>query len=340
MKALQPQGNVYFPPVVQRLFNLAGADGKSDEWLQGAEASIEFLHENVRSDRIVLYASLPHVLIHGVLAPLKQLQRVNASEFAGNFIRPDDSWFIEHASGGGEADRVYLSRPMASYGAVLENGEKLIFRRTWPGAEDDSTELSQRLVHALQLHYVEERNAYCRIDELGDVDEVIKITDRPSEQTGEPVSVVTMSSEEFFEYARLADMGVVFFFDFTRNRPESITGWPNRGQFERDDPALYYNGSVVPGVGSYINGRQIVLPPIGLRQIVRRYQNRRDPKKQQFATFRALDLKTGNRIEVSCDPHVYRTILSRIRIYRWKCRRSSSGQRYYTNTRPTRQNMN
>ena len=171
-----------------------------------------------------------------------------------------------------------------------------------PGAEDVSTELSQRLVHALQLHYVEEVNAYCRIDELGDVDEVIKIIDRHSEEVGESVCVVTIGSDEFFEYARLADMGVVFFFDFTRFRPESFTRWPNRGQFERDDPALYYNGCAVPGVGSYINGRQIVLPPVGTRQIVRRYQDRRDPKKRQFATFKALDLKTGNRIEVSCDP--------------------------------------
>lgn len=302
MKALQSQGNAYSLPVIQRLFDLAGADGKSDEWLEGAEASIEFLHDNVRADQIVLYANLPHVLIHGVLAPLKQLERVNAGAFAGNFVRTDESWYIEHVSGGGEPDRVYLSPPMASYGAVLENGEKLIFRRTWPAAEDVSTELSQRLFHALQLHYVEERNAYCRLDELGDVDEVIKIIDRPSEQFGESICVVTIRSEEFFEYARLADMGVVFFFDFTRYRPESFTSWPNRGKFERDDPALYYNGSVVPGVGSYINGRQIVLPPIRTRQIVRRYQDRRDPKKRQFATFKALDLKTGDSIEVSCDP--------------------------------------
>ena len=191
---------------------------------------------------------------------------------------------------------------MANYGTALENGEKLVFRRSWPGAEDVSTELNQRLVHALQLHYVEERNAYCRIDELGDVDEVIKIIDQPSERIGESVCVVSIRSEEFFEYARLANMGVVFFFDFTRFRPKSFTGWSNRGQFERDDPALYYNGAVLPGVGSYINGRQIVFPPIGRRQIVRRYQARRDPKKRQFAAFKALDLNTDNRIEVSCDP--------------------------------------
>ena len=302
MKALQSQGNEYSPPVIQRLYKLAGADGKSGEWLEGAEASIEFLKENVRADRIVLYANMPHVLIHGVLAPLKQLKRVNASEFAGNFIRPDESWCIDHVSGGGNPDRVFLSPPMGSYGGVLENGEKLIFRRTWPRATGVSTELSQRLVHALQLHYVEEGDAYCRIDELGDVDEVIKIIDEPSEQVGESVCVVTISGEEFFEYARLADMGVVFFFDFTRNRPESFTSWPNSGQFERDDPALYYHGCVAPGVGSYINGRQIVLPPIGMRQIVRRYQDRRDPKNRPFATFKAVDLRTSNRIEVSCDP--------------------------------------
>ena len=103
MKALQSQVHAHSPPVTKRLFKLAGADGKSDEWLEGAEASIEFLEENVRADQIVLYANLPHVLVHGVLAPLTQLEGVNAREFAGNFIRSDETWYIEHVSGGWES---------------------------------------------------------------------------------------------------------------------------------------------------------------------------------------------------------------------------------------------
>ncbi len=40
------------------------------EWLSSAESAVEFLKENVHSDRMVLYASMPNVLIHAVLAPL------------------------------------------------------------------------------------------------------------------------------------------------------------------------------------------------------------------------------------------------------------------------------
>ena len=302
MKALQTQDRVYYPAEIQRLFALAGFGGKTDEWLTQAESSVDFLQENTEAEQIVLFAYLPHVAIQAVLAPLKKLRGVNAKEFANDFVFPSATWCIEHVSGGGQPDRVILASPLSLYGSVLENGEKLVFRRTWPGSTNVSTEISQRLVHALDLHYVEERSAYCRINELGDVEEVIKVIEVCSERVEESGCIVTISSQEFFEYVRLADMGVVHYFDFTRFQPGSFQGWSNAQRFERTDPNLYYDGGVQSGVGSYINGRQIVVPPVGMHEIVRRYRERRNPTNRRFADFKAQDLKTGKRIEVSCDP--------------------------------------
>jgi len=52
------------------------------EWLSSAESSIEFLKQKVESDRVVLYASMPCVLIHSVLAPLKHLNPPNEKELS------------------------------------------------------------------------------------------------------------------------------------------------------------------------------------------------------------------------------------------------------------------
>ena len=287
---------------MQQLFELSSQGADADSWLTGAESSTVFLKDNARAEKVVLYASLPHVLIHGVLAPLKQLKTPDQSELGHGFVAPDTGWHIEHVSGGGRPDRVYLAPPLSPDSTNLKGGEKLIFRRHWPGAEHPTTEISQKLVHALALHYVEERDAYCRIDEHGDLEDVIRIFDRPSEQPGESVLVITIKHQDFYEYAVLARMGVVFFFDFTRYRPGFFSDWSNQQRFESHNTHLFYEGGVKPGTGSYVNGRQIVLPPVTKRDIVRRYKQLRNPKKENYSVFKALDLKTQKHIETSCDP--------------------------------------
>jgi hypothetical protein len=165
-----------------------------------------------------------------------------------------------------------------------------------------STDISQRLIHALQLHFVDYRKAYCRLDELGEIEDIINIIDVPSDTFADSIFVVTIRAHEFFEFARLAGMGVYFFYDFTRYQSGSFNGWSNQRTFQSADPHLFYHGGVQRGSGSYINGRQVVIPPVTKAEIVRRYKERLAPKKRLYGTFKAQNLKTRERIEVSCDP--------------------------------------
>lgn len=291
-----------YPSEVQNLLKLSGRDVDIDTWLTGAESSIEFLQYNAQADRVVIYACLSHVVIHAVLARLSRLNNPDQGELGSGSLTADASWQIEHVSGGGKPDRVYLAPPLSNDSATLKGGEKLIFRRSWQGAKDASTEISQKFVHALDLHYVEERNAYCRLDEFGDIEEVIKVFRIPNKRFNISDIVITIGSQELHTYARLAGMGLVFFFDFTRYNPDAFSGWHNEGQFERCAPHICYHGGVQPGVGSYVNGRQIVLPLVTKRQIVQRYKDRLNPRNRSYAVFKAIDLKTGKRIEASCDP--------------------------------------
>lgn len=164
-------------------------------------------------------------------------------------------------------------------------------------------ELSQKLVHALDLHFIPERSAYCRLDEDGDVVEVIKVIDKSGDDSTEAVTVVPILAKDFAEYMQLAGMGMVIFFDFTRVRLGSFQGWSSdHERFEHRARDLFYHGGVMPGHGSYVNGRMIVRPGVTLEEIVRAHKNARDPANRNYATFKAIDLKTGDRVEVSCDP--------------------------------------
>ena len=265
-----------YPPEVQLLLKLSGQDGYSDEWLTGAESAIEFIKQNAAAERVVLYANLPHVAIHGVLAPLRRLGRIDQTELIDEFVAPRQTgWHIEHAWGEGRADRVYLAPPFGADSGPLAGGEMLVFLRFWAGSRRNITEISQKLLHALDLYFVDDRNAYCRLDESGEIHDVIRIFEMPGDRPDVSTLVTTISGRAFYEYARLAAMGVVFFFDFTRYGP-GFPGWSSLTRFEHTEQHLSYDGGVQATVGSYARGRQVVIPPMTMRDIARRYRMRRN----------------------------------------------------------------
>jgi hypothetical protein len=155
--------------IMKRLLEISKVPAKNAaEWLSSAEDSVQFLKENGASEWTVIYASLPCVFIHAVLAPLKHLNAANHAELRGAFVNLGSSWMIEHESGGGEPDRVYLCSPLQRQGETLRDGEKLIFLRSFAGSTRSHFELSQKLVHALDVYYVQDRKAFCKLDENGD----------------------------------------------------------------------------------------------------------------------------------------------------------------------------
>lgn len=82
-------------------------------WLGDAENSVEFLKNNSKHEEMVLYASGPSVLIHGVLTPTSQVSPADQDDLMRDFIDPEASWCIERAYGGGEGHRTCptTSRP-------------------------------------------------------------------------------------------------------------------------------------------------------------------------------------------------------------------------------------
>ena len=96
-------------------------------------------------------------------------------------------------------------------------------------------------------------------------------------------------------------MGMVVFFDFTRTQKGGFSGWVGTKRIECTSRDLFYQG-VVDNATSYVNGRMIVRPSVTYDEIVGRYVEKRDPKSRTYVTFKAIDLKTRDRIEVSCKP--------------------------------------
>lgn len=281
------------------------ADGDRSAWLLDAENSVEYLKDNIRGDEIVIYAGGGAVLIHGVLAPIHQVSPADHNDLLRSHVMPDDSWSIQKVWGGGEGHRMYLEPPLSHPGCTsLVGGEKLIFRRSFNGVERGRppVELSQKLVHSLGLYWVEERGGYCRLDNRGDIEDVIRVIWLKQPSTEYDAAVVTILMEDLAKYMALADMALVLRFDFTRFDPEKFGGWAQHVQSrERSAPDLFYNTGHSANA-SYVNGCMIVRPNVTVDQLVQAWRDEEDVSKKQYATFKIVDWKNKQHVETSCGP--------------------------------------
>lgn len=280
----------------------APATGEA-QWLIDAENSVAFLKENARSEEIVIYAIGPATLVHAVLAPQIQVTPANQGNLMDAFVGPDECWAIQKSYGGGEGHRVYLEAPLGSWES-LSGGEKLVFRRSFYGVQkgESPVELSQKLVHALDLHFIPERNSYCRLDERGDIEDVIRVIRAELDPGRESLTAVTILARELFTYMTLADMALVYFFDFTRFKSGGFNGWGDHPRIDRKTPDLFYHGGSIENA-SYVNGRMIVRSAIPLQQLIDEWKEESSPtRKKEYVAFKIFDRKNNIEVETSCAP--------------------------------------
>ena len=281
-------------------------DSDPSDWLEEAEKSVDFLKLNLTSDEVVIYASGPHMWIHSVLTPDEMLNPPDHSDLSRAYIALDNSWSIERVYGGGELHGVYLKPPLDHPGCKsLIGSEKLVSIRSFDGVKgyEPPIEISQKLVHALGLHFMEERNAYCRLDDRGDIDSIIKVyRDDPRDQL-QRVKLVTIQSHDLATYMALTDTSLVCLFDFTRFAMRGFNGWPKGAEDIVEDQNLFYRKRIVPQQSSYVRGHSILRTTLSPEALVKECRQDEAESNRQYASFLIIDRKNGNKvIESPCSP--------------------------------------
>lgn len=277
------------------------ADGAA--WYENATDGVSYLKRNANSREIVLCTNVGQSLIHAVLAPLSKITPPDGEDLMRAHVWTDSHWALEHVSGGGEPDRMYLSEPLDRPGCnSLAGGEQLIFRRSFEGVDKGKsrTSISQRLEQALDIYWQEEESAYCRLNEDGDVVPVVKLYDL-SAQTGNHNDIlVTIDSHQLHRYMAVTETALVMKFDFTRYR-SGFMGWhsPVRNAVREND--LYYDGGVQAG-SSFVNGVHILRPDLSKNMLIAQRRREWTNEGKQYATFKAHDWKNNQLAEISCSP--------------------------------------
>ncbi|EPA8712714.1 hypothetical protein ACQ7UW_004785, partial [Escherichia coli] len=269
-------------------------------WLIEAESSIKFLKENAQNDEVVIYAIGSSVLIHGALALEKSVTAADRWALQNMRMDVEYCWKIQKSWGGGQGHRIYLEPPLDG---VFKGGEALIYRRRFHGVEEGRTpiELSQKLVHSLGLYYLPERNAYCRLDDRGDIEDVIRIINKNISSPFKYLDIVTIKRKDLDTFMALSKTCLVLKFDFTRVRWGNFAGWGNINRYTKDEGDLFYHGGINVEA-SYCNGVMIIRPQVTVRSLVKAWKDEDNPSKRKYATFKIYDRKNSCNVETSCGP--------------------------------------
>ncbi len=286
-----------------KALSLAPTEGLAfDEWCKQIDV-IPFLSDEISDEEILVYVGIDHVFIHAVLVP----QDVNIQEHGVDL----SNWSLTPYSGWGfvvDQDDVWIEKPCQGTGSkTLKDATQIVFGRYFDGISQGASyfEINQEITHVLGLHYIPERSAWCKLDQHGDVEEVVKIVDIDIEDSTSLGIAVTFNSHELQKYCAAFRKKLLRMFDFTRYKKKDFTGWGEKGE-EQTLPqtnGISISLTVEPGVGSYSRGLQIVENTFSPEAIRDELWGAADENDKQYASFIAHDWKNQRLDEICCSPN-------------------------------------
>jgi hypothetical protein len=207
--------------------------------------------------------------------------------------------------GGGRPAHVEFEKPLREMrSTVLRNGEQLVFGRVFEGRREDRTyfEIAQTLAHAHGLHWVPERRAWCRFDDNGDVEDVIRWTHKEGRGGYDTANCVSIRRDVIEMHMSARAMAIVQMFDSSCIQ-KGFRGW-DKGEFKTiadERVNLYYRGRVQGEEGSVFRGVQIIKPKRTSEEFAGDLVQR-DAAPKMYESFLTLDWKNKRLATVSCDP--------------------------------------
>jgi hypothetical protein len=153
------------------------------------------------------------------------------------------------------------------------------------------------------LHWVPERRAWCRFDEHGDIEDVIRWTHIEGRGGYGTATHIEINRETIEMHMSATKTVLVQMFDSCRT-PKGFHSWRkgNDHRVEDKELGLYYHLHTEGGSGSYIRGVQIIRP-LRTAEEFGTYLEERKNSPKQYETFITQDWKNKRVAPVSCDPN-------------------------------------
>jgi len=286
---------------LESLDNLMKAPQDPDafpQWLEQADV-IPFLENEIEDEYVILYAVAEYAYISSMLIPDGDITAEQFEALLEWQPANSTSWGIWS-----NRDGTWLEPALASERAeLMREGELLFYRR---GFEGDRTlrsyfELSQKLTHVLGLHYLEGRRAWCKLDHLGDIVEVVKLF--RSDERDSRHTILAMRRDALAEYAGLTYTRLLRMFDFTRLDRSSFWGWDEHAVTPLPEhPNIRGKIGVMPSRASYTRGVQLASLALSQEEVHLRHGGSSHDRDRRYESFIALDVKHKQVAELSSAP--------------------------------------
>lgn len=273
-----------------------------DNWIEQGDVQ-SFLIQDSLDEHIMLYAALPNAFIHTVLMPIFDYDKEAIQDLQKWSYNPYSSWGVWTSS-----SDAGIEPPLHNAGSdFLEQGEQIVFVREFVGLSANTTyyEINQKIAHLIGVHFVSEKNAWCGLDEHGDLEEIIKIIHVDNLLGIKTGGVIIYAKKSVLaEYAGVDDLRLMRMFDFTRLRSGNSISW------ERAIPAEFnYKNEIfatlacVKGVSSYCRGVQFIDIKTSKEQIIQRnFFSSHNGAIKKYCSYIAQDWKNSEIKEISCNP--------------------------------------
>lgn len=268
---------------------------------------MSLLEEQRTTTSIMLYGSsfnTGSILLRSILVPEEDIKDIAEDDLI-NWESPYGSWSCGLVQGGGLPARVEFDKPCFRIGSkILERGQQLVFGRTFEGRVEDKHyfEIAQFLTHAYDLHWTPERHAWCRFDEHGDIEDVIKWSEDIGHGGYETAAMIEISREIIEMQMSATGTVLIQMFDSTCV-PKGFHGWGQGEEHLVKDvkQGLYFHSHLEGRNGSYFRGIQIIRPQQTAQELGA-YLQALENQPKDYESFITQDWKNNRITEVDCGP--------------------------------------
>jgi len=247
---------------LRRLDTPPDRDQDFNSWITGAN-HLNFIERDSQGAELLIHAHgscttiLSAVITNTRLSSIDRANKMDLSDWAAGPQSYIASYMLSH-----DGSPPWIEYNQYSWGAkILADAYPLVFLRRFEGstrASRDYLEIRQDYLHITDSHWMKEENAYCRFDELGDLDHIISVT-QPS--NGDPLALVTFKRDSLDKYLTASDSALVRLFDFELHKEGEYPSWDKGDVTTVDDrPDFFYRQNVIAACASHAHGIQIVSP--------------------------------------------------------------------------------
>lgn len=283
------------------------AAAKRASWVE-QHGLLSWLQNERMAKQVTLYGSAYErgsVFVHALLVPASKIDFGNEQAFISWSGNPFDHPSCGLVYGGGRPPRIELTPPSMSHEEFYPDAKRVIYGRSFEARNANQIyyELSHELSLAHGLHWLEERDAWCRLDDAGDVVDVARI-ERVGRSTGGRGSAVaiTIDREVLELHMAATNTCLVQMFDSTCTASD-FDGWKtwNDNVFKDLSNGLILKYRAESPTGSFFRGSQVIRPQLSAEELgAALFAAGRAPKK--YGTFITQDFKNRRLAEVSCAP--------------------------------------